>query len=984
MEIEIVHNASDLVERHLGGVMAKQKGREIIHIIEASLDDAEGRDDGGSDRNDRRQSRSTSFDDNWLNCESDSLVNIPTGSSSSWSGSTDSLMGLLFPTLLTGPCAIGKNKCYGYENSKAYSFQSKSWSSMNGSDLDNRSCYDEQLEKNEPLDNLGKSKAYFFQSKSRSLRNGSASDKLSCDDKRSEEDKLPGNVGCFASKGAEPGEVDESNSIDINVDDHVLVDMSLHPKPDELRIAPRQNFTIITPENGKREAVEDAKIGIVSEVATPISLRVEGNYERGSKRSKKTKRSGPERSKKTKGVDAKTKNDAPNFLYPFVPSSQAKKPHFDRVTEYINIAEDSHTTVDDGTKDVGPIVNEEISIHINVNDGAKDVCPIADRETSTVTASGGFADSAGLATLGAAASTVYSSTGRNVETAVNGVDELLKATEDVTSQEGNYIEDIEALLNIHEHFGVQVEVLRSKNTSDFLNKKKNAFVLPEDAEGLVCKQNDPIDTTLLDVFPLITYDGPSIATTKSCTQLASAAPEERQSKEFRVETGGDSADDLFKAAADIADAAADLCGYMDEQILQMLLPICAEHRGVEREKMANQPERRKDEDLLRSITSESCGGKDEETSYVGSETSFIENEKEAVSAIQEEKPVKSPKRLATQLLPGIFTERKEFGLKQGNATDQNIDEYRDVKREKMANRTKLRKVKDLLRSINGKSLGIDVMAGSKVTLFVGGTASAVKEEKEDVIVLQVEQPVESRKSLDTLLLPGIFTKRKKIVHKKGNANDQHVDECRGVKREKMANRTKRRKVKDLLRSINSESRGIDVMAGSKKTLFAGGKASAVKEEIEDVSIFHEKMANQPARRKDEDLPRTIDNESCCDQDEETSYVGGETSFIEEEKEDVSAIQEKHQVKSPKNLAVKSLPGIFATRKKFGCSKGNETEIIDEDMLMTFILNAIKLEQENHNELLCQSENDFPDGFLDLINDAIEEELLFSHVDDHII
>jgi len=104
-----------------------------------------------------------------------------------------------------------------------------------------------------------------------------------------------------------------------------------------------------------------------------------------------------------------------------------------------------------------------------------------------------------------------------------------------------------------------------------------------------------------------------------------------------------------------------------------------------------------------------------------------------------------------------------------------------------------------------------------------------------------------------------------------------------------------------------------------------------------------------------------------------------TSFIRSKyKKDESAILEEQPVKLPKRFASRFLPRIFTNRQKFRYNKDND--IIDEDILMADILNAIMLEQEKLVGTSCESENDLPSGFLDLIRDAISEEVALSFID----
>ncbi|KAL3815798.1 hypothetical protein ACHAXA_001692 [Cyclostephanos tholiformis] len=776
--------------------------------MEASPEDAEGRDDCGSDHSERELSQfnsSTYFDDGWLECEeSESTIHFLTGSSS-YSGSSDSFIGFLFSSPPTGP---RKSKTNFDENS----LQSKSRGSINGSELDFISCYDKQSKEDEHFDNV-----------------------------------VP-----FFGEGAEPGEVDETDAIEGDVKD-LKVTMSVHSQPNEVGITSRKSFPTILAENEKRVDVENAMIGNAI-VSVPFPPRAEKTDESGSKLSKMAQWSGSKRFKKVKSVDAKKEHGAPCFLSPFVPSPRAEIPNFDGVEEHnIAIAKGSHIAIDDGTKDDGPIVDKKIVSHISVDGGTKDVGPVVDEEIFTFTASRGSADSTVRPPLGTAASAVCSSTGRNVESTVDVVDELLKAADDVTLLEENQDDNFETVLNVHQRSGWQVEVLWSTSKSEFLNEREFTFiqtpvVLPEDADGPDCRRSDRIDATL---------SPPSIEATVPCTILASAGSDVGKSKEFHVETGGDTANELFKAAADIADSAADLCGCMDYD------RSVGEYLNWKHEESAIRTKRRNDKNLCRSINIESCGSEDavrappRRQRYLDGETSVIIEEKEEVSAIQDEQQVKSPKSLVAHFLPGVFMKRKKFDLERDNARYQNVQEDRGVRSEKMAIRMKRHK--------------------------------------------------KQRKVLDL---------------KKGNANDQNVDEYRDVKREKMAIRTKSRNDKNLCRSINSESCGIAVMAKS----------------------------------------------------EETWYLGGDVT--REEKEDVSAIKVEQPVKSPKSLAAHFLPGIFKKRKKFYLQNGNASDVIDEDILMTYIFNAIKLEQEKQNDLSCQSENDLSDGFLDLINDVIAEEVAF--------
>jgi hypothetical protein len=84
--------------------------------------------------------------------------------------------------------------------------------------------------------------------------------------------------------------------------------------------------------------VEDAKLSIVSaELATPFSRKAEEKDENGLELNKNNKRNASKRSKKTKNVDAKTKNAAPSFQFPFVPSPRAKTPFFKRAAIHIDI-----------------------------------------------------------------------------------------------------------------------------------------------------------------------------------------------------------------------------------------------------------------------------------------------------------------------------------------------------------------------------------------------------------------------------------------------------------------------------------------------------------------------------------------------------------------------------------------------------------------------------------------------------------------------
>ena len=109
----------------------------------------------------------------------------------------------------------------------------------------------------------------------------------------------------------------------------------------------------------------------------------------------------------------------------------------------------------------------------------------------------------------------------------------------------------------------------------------------------------------------------------------------------------------------------------------------------------------------------------------------------------------------------------------------------------------------------------------------------------------------------------------------------------------------------------------------------------------------------------------------------SKYIG--TSFIRsKQKKDESAILEEQPVKLPKRFPSRFPPRIFTNKQKFCYNKDNG--IIDEDILMADILNAIMLEQEKLAGTSCESENDLPSGFLDLIHDAIAEEVALSLID----
>ena len=110
---------------------------------------------------------------------------------------------------------------------------------------------------------------------------------------------------------------------------------------------------------------------------------------------------------------------------------------------------------------------------------------------------------------------------------------------------------------------------------------------------------------------------------------------------------------------------------------------------------------------------------------------------------------------------------------------------------------------------------------------------------------------------------------------------------------------------------------------------------------------------------------------------DVSRYGG-TSSIRNKQKNESAILEEQPVKLPKRFASRFLPRIFTNRQKFCYNKDND--IIDEDMFMADILNTIKLEQEKLVGTSCESENDLPSGFLDLVHDAIAEEVALSLID----
>ena len=145
----------------------------------------------------------------------------------------------------------------------------------------------------------------------------------------------------------------------------------------------------------------------------------------------------------------------------------------------------------------------------------------------------------------------------------------------------------------------------------------------------------------------------------------------------------------------------------------------------------------------------------------------------------------------------------------------------------------------------------------------------------------------------------------------------------------------------------------------------------VGNDTDQSSTFNESFGSQDAitAKSEED---NVDVSEYVDMDA-SRYIG--TSFIRsKQKKDESAIS----VKLPNRFPSRFPPRIFTNKQKFCYNKDNG--IIDEDILMADILNAIRLEQEKLVGTSCESENDFPSGFFDLIHDAIAEEVALSFID----